>query len=231
MERMKGKLAYFTPGEWGLWLGSVGCILAAFFLFDGRDGLTLVASLVGVTSLIFNAKGNPFGQFLMVIFSLLYGMISWGFAYYGEMITYLGMTAPMALFALIAWLRHPFRGNRAEVAVNRISRREVGFMILLSLLVTLLFWWILAFFGTANLLPSTISVTTSFLAVYLTFRRSPWFALAYGANDLVLILLWSMAALEEPRYLSVIVCFAAFLVNDLYGFFAWRRMEKRQRGV
>ena len=104
-------------------------------------------------------------------------------------------------------------------------------MILLSLLVTLLFWWILAFFGTANLLPSTISVTTSFLAVYLTFRRSPWFALAYGANDLVLILLWSMAALEEPRYLSVIVCFAAFLVNDLYGFFAWRRMEKRQRGV
>ena len=231
MERMKGKPAYFTPGEWGLWLGSVGCILTAFFLFAGRYGLTLVASLVGVTSLIFNAKGNPFGQFLMVIFSLLYGMISWGFAYYGEMITYLGMTAPMALFALIAWLRHPFRGNRAEVAVNRISRREVGFMILLSLLVTLLFWWILAFFGTANLLPSTISVTTSFLAVYLTFRRSPWFALAYGANDLVLILLWSMAALEEPRYLSVIVCFAAFLVNDLYGFFAWRRMEKRQRGV
>ncbi|MBQ1229975.1 MAG: nicotinamide mononucleotide transporter, partial [Clostridia bacterium] len=71
-------------------------------------------------------------------------------------------------------------------------------------------------------------VTTSFLAVYLTFRRSPFFALAYAANDIVLILLWSMASASEIRYISVTVCFVAFLVNDLYGFFNWKRMEKRQ---
>lgn len=33
----------------------------------------------------------------MVLFSLLYGIISYAFAYYGEMITYLGMTMPMAV--------------------------------------------------------------------------------------------------------------------------------------
>lgn len=49
--------------------------------------------------LIFNAKGNPAGQLLTVIFSLLYGSISFTFAYYGERITYLGMTMPMASFA------------------------------------------------------------------------------------------------------------------------------------
>lgn len=77
-----------------------------------------MASLVGVTSLIFNAKGNPFGQFLMVVFSLLYGIISFTFAYYGEMITYLGMTMPMAIFALISWLKNPYNGNKSEVKVN-----------------------------------------------------------------------------------------------------------------
>ncbi len=43
----------------------------------------------------------------MIIFSLLYGIISYTFSYYGEMITYLGMTMPMAVFALISWLRNP----------------------------------------------------------------------------------------------------------------------------
>ena len=101
-------------------------------------------------------------------------------------------------------------------------------MWMLGLVVTVEFYFILRFFNTANLLPSTLSVTTSFVAVYLTFRRSPYYALAYAANDVVLIVLWVMAALTEVRYLSVVVCFVAFLVNDLYGFISWRRMGKRQ---
>lgn len=199
--------AYFSKGERLLWGGSVCGILLAFLAFDRESWMTLAASLIGVTSLIFNAKGNPAGQALIILFSLLYGAISYSFAYYGEMITYLGMSAPMAVFALISWLRHPYQGNRSQVQVNQITRNEVFCMLLL---------------------PSTISVTTSFLAVYLTFRRSPWFALAYGANDAVLIVLWTLAARQDPSYLSVVVCFVMFLVNDLYGFYSWCRMAKRQ---
>ena len=219
---------YFTKGELALWLSSVALILVSFFLFDGESYMTLTASLIGVTSLIFNAKGNPFGQLLMVVFSLLYGIISHTFAYYGEMLTYLGMTMPMAVFALIAWLRHPYQGNHAQVQVNRLSRKEMVWMWLLTGIVTAVFYFVLAYFDTANIIPSTISVTTSFLAVYLTFRRSPYFALAYAANDVVLIVLWVLATRTDGRYLSVVVCFAAFLVNDLYGFVSWLQMERQQ---
>ena len=192
--------------------------------------MTLSASIIGVTSLIFSAKGNPSGQLLMVIFSILYGIISFRFRYYGEMITCLGMTAPMAVFALISWLRNPYKGNKAEVAVNRLHRQETGIILLLSAAVTALFYFILAHFNTANIAPSTLSVTTSFLAVYLTFRRSPYFALAYAANDIVLIVLWALAAAENATYISVMICFVMFLVNDLYGFISWQKMEKRQSG-
>ena len=75
-------------------------ILLSFFLFDRVNFMTLAASLIGATSLILNAKGNPIGQALMIVFSLHYGLISYTFSYFGEMITYLGMTAPMALFAI-----------------------------------------------------------------------------------------------------------------------------------
>ena len=225
---MKKLTAYFSKGELALGGSSAGLILVSFSLFDRVNFMTLAASLIGTTSLIFNAKGNPIGQALMIVFSLLYGVISYTFSYFGEMITYLGMTGPMALFALISWLRNPYNGNRAEVAVNRLGKWELVLMYALTALVTLGFYFILDYFDTANMIPSTLSVTTSFIAVYLTFRRSPYFALAYAANDVLLIVLWTMAAVEDISYLSVIICFVMFLVNDLYGFISWKRMEKRQ---
>ena len=135
---------------------------------------------------------------------------------------------PMALFALISWLRNPYKGNKAEVKVNNISKKEQILMWILTLIVTFVFFYILDCFNTANIVPSTISVTTSFLAVYLTFRRCPTFALAYAANDIVLIILWIMASIYENKYISVVVCFSAFLVNDIYGYINWQRMKQRQ---
>ena len=219
---------YFSKAEIALWVTSVILIIGSFCLFDRENVLTLLASLIGVTSLIFNAKGNPFGQVLMILFSLLYGGISYGFRYYGEMITYLGMTMPMAVFALIAWLKNPYKNKKSEVKVNTISKKETAWMLLGSLAVTLVFFFILQHFNTANLLPGTLSVTTSFIAAYLTFRRSPLFALAYAANDIVLIVLWIMASMHDIRYVCVVVCFAAFLANDIYGYISWRKMEHRQ---
>lgn len=219
---------YFSKGETVLWTVSVAVITVSFCIFDGTNYLTLCASLVGATSLIFNAKGNPIGQALMIVFSLLYGIISYTFAYYGEMITYLGMTAPMAVFALVSWLRNPYRGNRAEVAVNRLSKKETALMFLLTAAVTVAFYFVLRALHTNNLFPSTVSVATSFLAVYLTFRRSAYYAAGYAANDAVLIVLWTMATIEDVSYLSVTICFVMFLANDIYGFINWKRMQRRQ---
>ncbi len=225
---MRKLLNYFSKTEIILWISSVFFIIISFLIFDGVNYLTLLASLVGVTSLIFNAKGNPFGQLLMIIFSVLYGIISYKFAYYGEMITYIGMTLPMAIFALISWLKNPYNGNKSEVEVNKISKKEIFLMWILTFIVTVIFYFVLEHFNTQNIIPSTISVTTSFVAVYLTFRRSPYFALAYASNDIVLIVLWILASLSDIRYISVVVCFVAFLFNDIYGFISWQKMQKRQ---
>ena len=229
MMKRKNTHTYFSNAEIALWSSSAALIITSFCLFDRENYLTLFASLIGVTSLIFSAKGNPFGQFLMVLFSLMYGIISFTFSYYGEMITYLGMTMPMAVFALVSWLKNPYNGNRSEVKVNTIGKTEVLVMWGLTAAVTVVFYFILDHFDTANIIPSTLSVTTSFLAVYLTFRRSPYFALAYAANDIILILLWVLASICDTRYISVVVCFAAFFVNDIYGFISWQKMKLRQR--
>lgn len=228
MKSLKSIAKYFSVGEILLWSCSVLLIVVSFCVFDRRNYLTLASSLIGVTSLIFTAKGNPIGQILMIVFSLLYGYISFVFTYYGEMLTYLCMTMPMAIFALISWLKNPYKKNKAEVKVNRLKKGEPVFMWIATAIITLIFYFILSAFQTKNIIPSTISVTTSFLAVYLTFRRNPFYAIGYAANDIVLIVLWILATIENTSYLSVVVCFVTFLANDIYGFISWQKMAKKQ---
>lgn len=228
MQTNDKKKSYFTKTEIVLYLFSVIAIVVFYCIFDRENLLRLFASIVGVSALIINAKGNPLGQLLMVIFSIMYGIISYNFAYYGEMITYLGMSAPIALVAMIFWLKNPYKGNRSQVRINTIHKKEIILIIIITFIVTVGFYFVLKALNTANLLPSTLSVTTSFLAAYLTFRRSEYYALAYALNDIVLIILWIMATIEYIGYISVVVCFVIFLINDLYGYFNWLKMKKKQ---
>lgn len=223
------KKHYFTKGEITLWLGSVLTIALSYLIFDSGNITALIASLTGVTSLIFYAKGNPIGPVLMIFFCIIYGIISLSFRYYGEMMTYVFMSLPMAVVSFVSWIKNPYNGNKSEVTVYKISPKDILIMCIAAILTTAVFYFILKYLNTANLVPSTISVTTSFIAAFLSFKRSPYYALGYAANDVVLIILWTMATVENITYLSVIICFIAFLVNDIYGFLNWRKMEKRQR--
>lgn len=228
---MKTKNRYFTLSEILLWSVSVISIIVSYVVFGGKDFYTPIVSVIGVTSLIFTAKGNPIGQALMIIFGISYGVISFFCKYYGEMITYVGMTVPMSVFALVSWLKNPFNGNKSEVRVNEISVKEYIFTFFAGIACAFIFYFILKALDTENLLWSTVSVATSFFGVYLTFRRSPFFAVGYVMNDIVLIVLWSLKCFESITYLSMVICFVAFLVNDFYTFICWQKTRIRQKNA
>lgn len=222
---MSNPIKSLTKKEWGVWIGSLLIIVISNISSGSFDLLTLVAACIGVTSLIFVAKGNVWSQILMSVFSILYGIISFQFRYWGEMITYLGMTMPMAIWSTITWIRNPSESGK-EVAIQRLTKKHIILLVVSGVIVTAVFYKILAVFSTPNIVFSTISVTTSFFAASLTMLRSSYYAVGYAANDVVLIVLWILASIKEPRYLSVTVIFVIFLFFDLYGFISWKKREK-----
>ncbi|MEE1075496.1 MAG: nicotinamide riboside transporter PnuC [Acutalibacteraceae bacterium] len=227
MFRLKNPFKDLNRFELALWITSLALITVSFLLTKEKDLLSLLASLIGATALIFVSKGYVLGQVLTVVFSVFYGIISFFFQYYGEMITYLCMTSPIALMSVISWLKNPYE-NSKEVRVSNLSCKLKIILVVSAPVVTLLFYFILKALGNANMFFSTLSVTTSFVASYLTLFRSPYYAVGYAANDIVLIILWVMAAIKEPSSTPMILCFVTFLANDLYGFYNWRKMKKRQ---
>ena len=221
-------LNHFTKGELILWFGSVSLILLSFIIFDREGYVTLFSSLLAVTSLVYVAKGDPIGQILLVFFIIFYAIVSLSYRYYGEVITYVCMSFPMSVLSLVSWFKNTCKGNKRQVKIGQVGKKELSLLLILAIAVSVLFYFILGALDTKNLLVSTFSVTTSFSAAYLTYRRSPLYALAYAANDVVLIVLWALATVDNIKYLSMVICFIAFLANDLYGFFNWKRMEKNQ---
>ena len=226
--QIKKSLQYFSPFEWALWLSSVAVITASYLLGESFYPLSLIASVLGVTALLFIAKGNVIGQFLVIIFSTLYGIISYNFRYYGELITYLFMTAPSAIFACITWLKNPSKVGRSEVKVATMSATKWVFVSLFSVATTVVFYFILRYFDTKNLVLSTLSVTTSMFASLLLIFRCRFYAVAYALNDIVLVGLWVLASIEAPSNLPMVFCFITFLFNDLYSFINWKRLEIKQ---
>lgn len=221
---MSNPIKSLTKKEWILWIGSLAIVILSNLLSTDIDVLTLVSACVGITSLIFAAKGNVWAQILMVIFSILYGLISWQFRYWGEMITYLGMTMPMAIWSTITWIKNPSESGQ-EVAIQKLTRKHVAGIATAGVIVTAVFYMILKALDTPNILFSTISITTSFLAASLTMLRSSYYALGYASNDIILIIMWVLASIENPAYIPVVVNFIIFFFNDMYGFVSWKRRE------
>ncbi len=226
---LKNPFAGLTGKEWLLWLGSLTVVVLSNLLTGDIDPVHLAGTCVGVTALIFVARGDVWGQILTIVFALLYGITSFRIRYWSEILTYMGMTAPMAALAVVSWLRNPYNGNRNEVKIHRLTGKQAVVMTGWTVVVTALCGWLLWILDTPNLFFSTLSVTTSFLASYLTCVRSSLYALAYAANDMVLIVLWILASVVDMAYLPMIACFGMFFVNDMYGFFSWRKRERRQR--
>lgn len=228
--RIKNPFKDLSNFELVLWIVSVLVIVISSIMAGGDAILNTIASVIGVTALIFVAKGYVLGQVLTVVFALFYGIISFFMKYYGEMITYMFMTAPIAIMAVVSWIRHPYEGTK-EVQVNRLNRNQVYKIIVFAVIITTAFFFILRWLNNASLIVSTVSITTSFVASYLTFLRSPYYALAYAANDIVLIILWVIATLKEISYLPMVLCFVMFFANDIYGYYNWQRMRKRQEKI
>ena len=209
---MSNPIKNLTKKEWILWMGSLAIVILSNLLSTDIDVLTLVSACVGITSLIFAAKGNVWAQILMVVFSILYGLISWQFRYWGEMITYIGMTMPMAVWSTITWIKNPSESGQ-EVAIQKLTRKHVAGIAAAGVIVTAVFYMILKALDTPNILFSTISITTSFLAASLTMLRSSYYALGYASNDIILIVMWVLASIENPAYIPVVVNFIIFFFN------------------
>ena len=224
---IKKALKSLTKFEIILWIISILVIIVSY-LGQEHSLLNIITSIIGITGVLFLAKAHVLGPMLFVLFAVLYAVISYTFRYYGEAITYLVMDLPISIASIISWIRNPYK-DTIEVKINNLNKKQTIVLVISSIIVTIIFYFILKALNTENLYVSTISITTSFIASYLMFYRSRFYGLGYAANDVVLICLWTYASIRDVSYLPMVLCFLMFFINDIYALISWNRMYHKQK--
>ncbi len=214
-----------------LLLSLIGLSLCFAFTKD-RLWLSYIASMIGVISVLAVAKGLVSAPIICIIYSVIYSIISIMQHYYGEAIIYLGLMIPIDVASIVSWFKNRNNENSSTIKINKIHGLEYLYLLIGSIITTVAFYFLLKALNTSELIISTISLKTSVVASYLMLRRCSYYALGFMANDIVLIVLWSMLVVNSGlQFLPSAISFCIFFINDLYGFIHWKIEEKKQNNT
>ena len=217
----------WTDFEKVLLFGSI-IVVSLVGIFFKSDLLTTSCSIVGIITALLLAKGKNLGQVFGLLITILYSIVSFKNKYYGEVLIYALLMLPMYVIGIITWINHKNKKTNS-VEINSIKKKE---WIIVSFVFALVFvgiYYLLKAFNTNELIVSTISVLASLFAVYLQIRRSKYSFSFYIVNDIILMFLWGIPVVHGsymlfPMFLNPTIN----LINDLYGFYNWKKTEKIQ---
>ena len=234
MQNSVGKQLKKLFGDWNLFellLLSIGLFTTIVVFAVGKDKnvYSLLSSCTGIVCVLFTAKGNPVAQYLSILFAACYSIVSYQSKYYGEMLIYLFLMIPIHIGCIVSWLKNRKNPDAAEVKINTLTRREYFLLAVGDLAATTAFYFLLRALGTSELIVSTISLVSSVSAAYLMLRRSEYYAVCFIANDIILLVLWGIRVAVDPACIPTLITFVIFLINDVYGFIAWKRRKREQK--
>ena len=204
-------------------------IVSTIGIIFKADLLTTACSIIGINTALLLAKGKNLGQLLGILITLLYSILSFKNKYYGEVLIYVFLMLPMFVVGTFSWIKHQNKKTNS-VEINNIKAKEWIIVSIVFIGVFIGIYYVLKAFNTNELIVSTVSVLASLFAVYLQVRRSKYSFSFYIVNDIILFILWGTPVFKGNYTLIPMLLNPVFnFINDLYGFYYWRKTEKIQK--
>lgn len=205
-------------------------IIIGFIFGSDKNYFSFFASIYGIFTVLTTAKGLFYAPIVGIGYCVLYVLVSITQQFWGEVLIYSLINFPLCVIKIISWLRNRNKQNRTFININKVKWQEYLILFVSIIPITFGFYFLLKALNTNELLVSTFSIVTSLIAEYLLIRRNKFYAIGYMANDIVCIILWSLAiASNGIALLPTLLYFCFTFVNDLYGFINWLIMEKKQK--
>ena len=189
-----------------------------------------VSTLLGLFYVFTQAKGKVVTQFLGVVYFWFYIIVSYTQKYYGEALLYLLVMFPMYVYGIIHWLKNRDKKDNIVIVKSNLSIKEWLISILCFIPIAVGAYFLLKMLNTSMLLISFLSFCSMLPAVYLLIRRCKWNQVAFLLNDLIVILLWLLLAIQKDMsFLPMFIYHLFQIAYDIYGLVEWIKLEKKQK--
>ena len=210
-------------------LGTTAVSIASSLLGDGWDTLGFIVAVTGIINLVLCAKGNLWNYLFGIIYNAIYVYIAWHSKLYADSAIYLLYYLPMQFVGWAQWKKNQ---NQDSGAVNAVHLTRKTALVLLAVAIVLipLFAWILSRPAIGDAQPWLDATTTvvSILAMYMMVKAiaEQWYI--WVVLDAVQVIKWTVATIRGEEHAALmLVMFAFFLANAVYGLIQWNRLARQ----
>ena len=220
------KLNWF---DWFLIIGTTAVSIASSLLGEGWDTLGFIVAVTGIVNLVLCAKGHIGNYIFGIIYNAIYVYIAWKSRLYADSAIYLLYYLPMQFVGWAQW-KNNRDGESGAVNARHLDRKTALVLLAVAAVLIPLFAWILSRPVIADSQPWLDAVTTvvSILAMYMMVKAiaEQWYI--WILLDAAQTIKWAVATVRgEPHAALMLVMFAFFLANAVYGLIQWNGLAKR----
>ena len=225
---MKNALA-FNWFDWFLILGTTLVSILSSLLGDGWDTLGFIVAVTGIINLVLCAKGNIWNYLFGIIYNAIYVYISWKSRLYADSGIYLLYYLPMQFIGWINWKKNQNQDSGAVNAIH-LTRRMALLLLAAAAVLIPLFAWLLSqpFIGDSQPWLDAATTVVSILAMYMMVKAvaEQWYI--WIVLDAAQVIKWTIATLRGEEHAALmLVMFAFFLANAVYGLIQWNGLAKQ----
>lgn len=219
---------YFADWNWfeKTWLLTFTLINIYLFYAWQDSWIGLTASLTGMVCVVLTAKARISSFYFGLVNILAYSYVAWRSAYYGDVMLNMLYFLPMTFVGIYFWKKNTKGKSKDKVKVRSLSwrKRWIWFIgSILALMVYGVFLWVIK--GTLPFIDSATTVFSVIAAIMLNQRLTEqWFY--WIMVDVLAIIMWVYIFVTVGTDISMLVMWSAYLVNAVYGYWNWKRMEK-----
>jgi nicotinamide mononucleotide transporter len=221
-------------GEWSLfeivWLAAFSGIAFLLSILWKDNLLGFSVFLTGVLCVVLAAKGNIYNYAFGIYNSIGYAWLSYHNGLYGEVFLNLLFFVPTGIAGWIMWKRKTHMGI---VEMRRMKWKGIAGTLLLCVAGTVACGlWLSTLQGQNTPFFDAFNVVASVLATLAMMWRYREQWMLYIGINLAETAMWSIRLLnggaDAP---TMVVMWAAFLVNSVYGFYNWNKGAKLAAGI
>ncbi len=215
--------------DWFLIIGTTLVSAVSQLVSGSWDTLGFIVAVTGIINLVLCARGNIWNYAFGIVYNAIYVYISWKSRLYADSAIYLLYYLPMQFIGWFSWKKNQ---NQESGAVNAVHlTRKTALVLLLAAAVLIpVFAWILGLPAIGDSQPWLDATTTvvSILAMYMMVKAiaEQWYI--WIVLDAVQVVKWTIATIRgEDHAALMLVMFAFFLANAVYGLIQWNGLAKQ----